>query len=163
MAAETASVVGSKFEEKKYSVMTRREMRKLRMEGIAKHLAKKPSGHDNDPRDLMAIKIVEKTVGDYTLKVAEDYEISEENRVNASKKLGQMALLEESTVTMQLQFNERFLALCELKRQIICAIKRDNARLRAINEELGQREMSRNQCIGSQRSTRGSSRTTPTR
>ena len=122
--------------------MPRREMRKLRMDELSKHLSKKPSENDDDPRDLAAIKIAEKTVGDYKLKVADDYEVSEENRVNATKKRGQMALLEESTVTMRLQYNERFLSLRELKRQIIFSIKRDNGRIRDIDEELTQPQLS---------------------
>ena len=126
----------------KKSGLSRREMRKLRMDSLSKHNSKKPSENDDDPRDLTAIRIAEKTIGDYKLKIADDYEISEENRVNASKKRGQMALLEESMVTMRLQFNERFLSLRELKRQIIYAIKRDNDRVREIDAELGQAHLS---------------------
>ena len=156
---DTASVVGSIVEApsvaslnmsksnqldmgEKKSGMSRREMRKLRMDSLSKHNSKKPSENDDDPRDLTAIRIAEKTIGDYKLKIADDYEISEENRVNASKKRGQMALLEESMVTMRLQFNERFLSLRELKRQIIYAIKRDNNRVREIDAELGQAHLS---------------------
>ena len=121
---------------------SRREMRKQRQLGLLNHNSKKPHENDDDPRDLLAIKIAERTIGDYKLKVAEDYEISEENRVNAKKKRGEMALLEESMVLMRLQFNDRFLALRELKRQIIYSILRDNERIRSIDAELGQPELS---------------------
>jgi hypothetical protein len=47
-----------------------------------------------------------------------------------------MSLLEESTVRMRLQFNERFLSLRELKKQIIYSIRRDNKRIRAIDNEV---------------------------
>jgi hypothetical protein len=41
-----------------------------------------------------------------------------------------MALLEEAMVTMRLQFNERYLALRQLKKDIIFAVRRDNQRIR---------------------------------
>ena len=48
----------------------------------------------------------------------------------------QMALLEESMVTVRLHFNERFLYLRDLKREIIKAVKEDNARIHEIDAEL---------------------------
>ena len=48
-----------------------------------------------------------------------------------------MALLEDSMVSMRLQFNERFLSLRELKRQIVYAVRRDNMRIRDIDAEVG--------------------------
>mmetsp|Transcript_17896 Transcript_17896/g.30098 ORF Transcript_17896/g.30098 Transcript_17896/m.30098 type:complete len:824 (+) Transcript_17896:3-2474(+) len=53
-----------------------------------------------------------------------------------------MTMLEESMLSMRLQFNERFLALRNLKRQIIFAIRRDNRRIREIDEALQQPEKS---------------------
>jgi hypothetical protein len=53
-----------------------------------------------------------------------------------------MALVEDSMVTIRLQFNERFLFLRDLKKQIVFTIRRDNARIRAIDLELGRAEES---------------------
>ena len=112
---------------KNFSAEARRENRRKRKEKLSQHLAKKPSENDDDARDVAAIHIAEKTVGDYKLKVSDDYEIPEEQRVNAAKKKRQMALLEESMVAMRLRFNEQFLALRQLKREIVHSIRRDNA------------------------------------
>ena len=65
-------------------------MRKRRKGELEEHLTQKPGENDDDIRDNKAIKLAEKTVGDYKLKVAEDYEITEECRINATKKKSQV-------------------------------------------------------------------------
>jgi hypothetical protein len=65
-------------------------MRKQRKVDLASHLDLKPGENDDDERDNTAIKLAEDTVGDYKLKVADNYEILEEYRVNASKKKSQV-------------------------------------------------------------------------
>ena len=50
----------------------------------------------------------------------------------------QMALLEDSMVSMRRQFNERFLALRDLKKQIVLTVRRDNSRIREIDIEVSQ-------------------------
>jgi len=124
------------------SVAARRLKRIERKEGMKKHLTEKPNEDEDDVRDLNAIRLAEKTIGDYKLKCAEDYEVPEEQRSNANKKIRQMAMLEESMLNMRLQFNERFLALRNLKRQMIYAIRRDNKRMKEIDEALEQPEKS---------------------
>jgi WD40 repeat protein len=124
------------------SVAARRQKRIERKDGLKKHLVEKPNEDEDDIRDLNAIRIAEKTIGDYKLKCADDYEVPEEQRSNAAKKLRQMALLEESMLSMRLQFNERFLALRNLKREIVFAVRRDNKRVREIDAELEQSDKS---------------------
>ena len=124
------------------TAVIRREKRKERKEQLIKHFGRKPSEDADDIRDLQAIKIAEKTIGDYKLKVADDYEVPEDQRINAVKKIRQMALLEESMLKIRLQFDERFFALRQLKREIIYSIRRDNSRIRAIDNELGQSNLS---------------------
>ena len=68
-------------------------MRKQRKVDLSSHLDLKPGENDDDERDNTAIKLAENTVGDYKLKVADDYKILEEHRVNASKKKSQVLLL----------------------------------------------------------------------
>lgn len=58
----------------------------------------------------------------------------------------QMALLEDSMTSMRMQFNERFLSLRDLKRQIIYSIRRDNARIREIDIEVCSRLRERMHC-----------------
>ena len=58
----------------------------------------------------------------------------------------QMALLEDSMTSMRMQFNERFLSLRDLKRQIIYSIRKDNARIREIDIEVCPRLRERMHC-----------------
>ena len=68
-------------------------MRKQRKADLASHLDKKPGENDDDVRDSTAIALAERTIGDYKLKVSEDYIILEECRVNATKKKSQVRML----------------------------------------------------------------------
>ena len=68
-------------------------MRKQRKIDLASHLNLKPGENDDDERDNTAIKFAENTVGDHKLKVADDYEILEEYRVNAAKKKSQVSVM----------------------------------------------------------------------
>ena len=75
--------------------------------------------NDDDPRDIAAIKYAEDTLGVYVSKASESYKVPEGQEVNAEKKKRQMVLLEESMIVLKLQFNEKFLALRHLKKQLI--------------------------------------------
>jgi hypothetical protein len=68
-------------------------MRKRRKLALEEHLTLKPGENDDDIRDNTAIKLAERTVGDYKLKVAEDYEITEECRINATNKKSQVCYI----------------------------------------------------------------------
>jgi WD40 repeat protein len=136
---QTASTDGAAHES---TADARRDRRKERKDGMTSHLQQKPNEDEDDIRDLNAIRLAEKTIGDFKLKCADDYEVPEEQRINTFKKVRQMGMLEESMLTMRLQFNKRFLALRDLKRQIIFAIRRDNQRVRDIDAELKQSPMS---------------------
>eukprot|EP01038_Epipyxis_sp_PR26KG_P009306 gene9306-12538_t len=124
------------------SLAVRRLKRKERKEELAKHSSEKPKEDEDDIRDLNAIKIAEKTIGDYRLKCADDYEVPADQRINAPKKLRQMALLEEAALNIRLQFNDRFLALRSLKRELIFSIRRNNKTIREIDHELQQTQLS---------------------
>lgn len=118
--------------------------RKERKDELKKHDSEKPDEHEDDIRDVDAIKIAEKTVGDYKLKSAEDYEVPEEQRINALKKIRQLAMLEDSMMMIRLAFNEKFLLLRHLKKDIIFSILKNNDRIREIDRELNQIHLSRN-------------------
>jgi WD40 repeat protein len=122
----------------------RRLKRKERKEELTRHDSEKPSENDDDVRDVQAIRYAEKTIGDYKLKSADDYEVPEDQRINALKKIRQMAILEDSMMLIRLAFNEKFLLLRQLKREIIANVKRDNQRVREIDNELNQRNLSTN-------------------
>ena len=79
-------------------------------------------------------------MGDYKLKSEASYIVPDHLRVNAMKKRRQLVLLEDSVYSVRMGFNERFLALRDLKRRIIANISQDNLHLQAINTELGCNE-----------------------
>lgn len=126
------------------TAVARRKNRKGRKDELSRHNGEKPNENDDDIRDLDAIRHAEKTIGDYKLKCSDDYEVPEDQRINVVKKIRQMAMLEESMLTMRLQFNDRFLALRQLKREIIFSVRRDNQRIREIDGELAQEKLSMN-------------------
>ena len=124
------------------SAGARREARRIRKENLTKHKKEEPKDDEDDERDVQAIDLAQRTVGDYKLKVAPDYEVPAELHVDAAKKKLQLALLEESMVKMRLSFNERFLALRDLKKEIVFDIRRSNIRIREIDAELDQEYLS---------------------
>ena len=73
-------------------------------------------------------------------KTDDDYVVPEDQRINAEKKRRQMVLLEESIHAIKMGYNQRYLALRELKRRIVENIKEDNKRMKEIDMELGERE-----------------------
>jgi WD40 repeat protein len=120
----------------------RRELRKQRLEHLKVHESKKPKDDEDDVRDIEAIRNAEKTLGNYKLKIGDDYEIDEENLVNVSKKRVEMALLEEKMLIMRLAFDEKFLELRQEKYAMIDEIGKYNHRIRAINAILDQEHLS---------------------
>lgn len=140
--ASTAGGSGGGADEELSAARLRLHKRKERKEVLSKHILAKPSEHDDDERDIKAIKLAEKTIGDYKLKCADDYEVPEDQRINAVKKLRQMAMLEESMLMLRMKFNERFLSLRNLKKEIVFSIRRNNQRIRQIDSELEQSHLS---------------------
>ena len=126
------------------SAGARREARKIRKANILLHKKEEPKDDEDDERDINAIDLAQRTIGDYKLKVSPDYEVPANQHVDAGKKKLQMALLEESIVKIRLGFNERFLALRDLKKELVYGIKRSNQRVREIDSELSQSHLSEN-------------------
>ena len=112
-----------------------RASRKAKMDAM---IAKKPSPKAEDPKDLAAIDYAKKNMGDCKLKTDDDYVVPEDQRINAEKKRRQMVLLEESIHAIKMGYNQRYLALRELKRRIVENIKEDNKRMKEIDMELGE-------------------------
>ena len=75
-------------------------------------------------------------MGDFSLKTDADYVVPEAQRVNAQKKRRQIVLLDESIHAIKMGFNERFLALRDLKKRLIGSMGDEDARLVEINREL---------------------------
>jgi len=139
-----SSQSAEKTKAKGTSAAERKVLRLERKERIAEHLSKKPNEEEDDIRDIEAIQLAEATLGDYKLKASDDYRIPVGQEVNMEKKRRQMVLLEESMIVLRLKFNEKFLALRHLKKELISSIQTDNCRLRSIDEELQKISRSEN-------------------
>ena len=114
----------------------RKELRAARKAELEEMMSRKPMQDEEDPDDVAAIEYTLKNMGDLKLKTAKDYVVPIDQRVNAEKKRRQMVLLEESVHAIKMGYNQRFLALRELKKRIIANIKSDNVRIRDIDKEL---------------------------
>jgi len=111
----------------------RRKARAERKKQLEKLKASKPDKNVDDPMDVAAINYAERNMGDYKLKSDPNYVVPEHQRVNAERKRRQMVLLQESVHFIKMGFNERFLAMRDLKARMIKNIKKDNVRLRELN------------------------------
>ena len=112
-----------KREERKYE----RELRKKKIE----KLEKKEAMHSGeDPEDRKEIQLAKQTYGDFKLKLAANYVVPENQRVNFAKKRQQMVLLEGSIHKLKVDFNKKITELKGRKREIIDRVKQLNTRLR---------------------------------
>ena len=116
----------------------RKRMRQIRKAKMAALERAKPALDDEDQNDVAVINWVKRNVGDYKLKTAKDYVVPESMRINAEKKRQQLILLEESIFQIEMEMNDKFLQLRDLKKDIIESVATDSARLKEIYEELGQ-------------------------
>ncbi|OQS01330.1 phytophthora infestans avirulence-associated protein 3.4F-A [Achlya hypogyna] len=110
----------------------RKMMRAQRKARIQAWERKKPREDADDPRDVAAIAFASTHMEDYKLKTSASYVVPEDQRVNATKKRGQMALLEEKMYDVAMGFNAKVLELRELKHRLMEQIQEDNALLHAL-------------------------------
>jgi WD40 repeat protein len=134
----------SKAAGKKKSVKNEAEARKKarveRKKQLDKLKATKPDKSVDDPMDVAAVQYAERNMGDYKLKSDPKYVVPEHQRVNAERKRRQMVLLQESVHFIKMGYNERFLAMRDLKTRIIKNVQKDNVRLAELNKKLGIKE-----------------------
>mmetsp|Transcript_6350 Transcript_6350/g.17872 ORF Transcript_6350/g.17872 Transcript_6350/m.17872 type:complete len:1366 (-) Transcript_6350:515-4612(-) len=122
----------------KISKAEQRAMRRAaRAKAWASFMARKPAEGFSDPADIAAIEVAKATLGFFSLKTDPDYVVPEALRVNAQKKRRQLVLLDESVHALKMAYNERFLALRNLKRRMIDAMSAEHERLSTIEAELG--------------------------
>jgi len=123
-------------QQKKSTFEIRKAERQKRKAHLAHMLEKKPAKDAEDINDVMAIQYAEANMGDFKLKSSADYEVPEDQQINAEKKRRQMLLLEESTHAIRMRFNKRFLQLRDKKLNIIREIAKDNERIKEIDAKL---------------------------
>ena len=119
-------------DEKVSKMQARMLRRQARAKQWAEFNATKPDEKYEDPVDVANIHYAESHMGDFSLKTDEDYVVPETQRVNAQKKRRQIVLLDESIHAIKMGFNERFLALRDLKRRLIDSMKAEDTRLHEI-------------------------------
>jgi len=104
----------------------RKMMRAQRKAKLAALLQKKPAEDRDDPRDLSAIERSKARLGDYKLKSTADYEVPQDQQVNALKKRQQMMMLQENINSIKVRYNKRFLALRDVKKLVFQSIIESN-------------------------------------
>ena len=114
----------------------RKILRQQRQRKWKQLLASKPDDKYEDPKDVAAMEHAKKHMGDYKLKTAENYKVPEHLRMNAEKKRRQMILLEESVYSIKMSFNDRFLALRDLKVRMKNNVDAWSNRIQEINKVL---------------------------
>ena len=119
----------------------RKEARAKRQAKMAQLMSEQIGDSYENPDDIAEIQHAQDTMGYFNLKTDEKYVVPEDQRVNADKKKREMVLLETSVYKIKMGFNERFLALRELKSKIIEGVQDDAVRMKAINEELSDLEL----------------------
>lgn len=115
----------------------RRQQRMLRKAQMQELERAKPSESYEAPEDVEAIANAEATLGNYMLKTSQDYQVPENQRMNAEKKRRQMFLLEESIHAIKTEFNQRVMALRDFRQQVRAEVQRDLQALAEIDEQLG--------------------------
>ena len=98
--------------------------------------ARRPDASYEAPEDVAAIEVAETRMGNFSLKTDDDYVVPEAQRVNAQKKRRQLVLLDESIHAIKLGFNERVLALRDLKKRMLAHMSDEEARLHELHAEL---------------------------
>merc|ERR1719183_2053240 len=115
----------------------RRQWRQQRKQAILELEKAKPNDSYEDPQDVEAIAMAEATMGNYMLKTSDDYQVPENQRMNAEKKRRQMFLLEESMHAIKTEFNHRVLALRDFRQQVRAEVQRDLTALKDSDQQLG--------------------------
>ena len=118
----------------------RREQRRKRDKEWEAFNATKPDEKFENPEDVAAIQTAIDTMGDFKLKSDPDYIAPEEERTNVDKKSRQLVLLDAKIHGIKMGFNNKFLALRELKKDLIKQIKASNTQLTKLRKELKQTE-----------------------
>ena len=94
-------------------------MRQKRKAKLAAMLEEKPSGNDEDPRDVEAIRNVTENMGDFKLKSESTYRVPVKKQTNVIKKQAEITMLNRKIRQVQTEFNSGFLKLRALKQRVV--------------------------------------------
>jgi hypothetical protein len=135
--SNAGSVAASTADQSKLSKSDQRRLeRKRREQEWEAFEATKPDDRYENPADLAAIEEAKKTVGDFKLKSDPSYVLPEELRATPARKRLQMLELEEAMHGVRMTFNEKFLALREVKKKVISEVNGKLSSIREINHQL---------------------------
>lgn len=79
----------------------------------------KPSDNYEDPQDVLNIKEAQENMGDFKLKTATNYKIPEHMRMNADKKMTQLAALEVAVSNVYVIDLDHVASLPPIKLQVM--------------------------------------------
>lgn len=85
--------------------------------------ATKPDANYQDPDDQRLILESKTQMGDFKLKTASDYVVSEDQRVNANKKQHQLARIETLIFRYKEEFNQMLLELRQVKVRLVNKVR----------------------------------------
>jgi len=132
----TAEPMDNMKDEKLRRAAVKAAARAARAKEWADFAARRPDEKYEAPEDVAAIEVAETRMGNFSLKTDDDYVVPEAQRVNAQKKRRQLVLLDESIHAIKLGFNERVLALRDLKKRMLAHMADEEARLHELHDEL---------------------------
>ncbi|KAJ8413173.1 hypothetical protein AAFF_G00091690 [Aldrovandia affinis] len=81
--------------------------------------ASKPKENCEDPEDVRALQLAIENMGDFKMKMAKDFTVPEQLRMNTDRKKAQLVALEEETHERKMNMNVRIMALRDEKVQLI--------------------------------------------
>lgn len=116
----------------------RRVVKKAREAEWAAFNATRPDDSNDNPVDIAAIRDAEESIGDFKLKSDPNFVLPEAERMTPQKKKRRMVLLLADMHRLKADFNDRFLALRQRKRDIVRELERHDARLTEIGDTLGE-------------------------
>lgn len=110
----------------------RRRQRIERRKGFQALLARNPKLLPDDPKQIAEVIRAERHMGNYVLKTSADYVLPDHARPTAERKAQQLILLEHSLMQLKSEFNERVIAMRDVKGQLCERMNSDRARVQEI-------------------------------
>ncbi|XP_025086571.1 cilia- and flagella-associated protein 44-like isoform X2 [Pomacea canaliculata] len=114
----------------------KREKRALRREVWRKFIESKPGDDYEDPEDVKAIQVARETLGDFPLKTDPNYKVPESYKLTVMAGNRRLASCLTRLKDLQIQFNQKLLALRERKKKIVSETQALHEQLSSVQEML---------------------------
>mmetsp|Transcript_22043 Transcript_22043/g.68942 ORF Transcript_22043/g.68942 Transcript_22043/m.68942 type:complete len:1581 (+) Transcript_22043:131-4873(+) len=98
--------------------------RRLHRKAMLCELERKKPNHDSeDPRDVLAIERSQRVLGNYNLKSSPEYQVPPGAELSGTQKRLDMVLLQENIHCIKIRYNNRFLALEDVKTLVMESVR----------------------------------------